>query len=363
MGTSILARAYEAFLGLLNPWVFMSMAGSFLPQTVRKLFETHGFLGSIPILLSPSRFKDAWFGEFWAVAGPNVRNRGGPNVLALLDGRTTGGRVVDQPTGPGIGGVCIEIGAASGLWVEIFSNRHMYEDDTAVEEEKAAEAGGVGGWKGPGPGPGQTSSPPSSSSELRERATATQAGDKLRAEKRKNKRSNTARTQITHVYGVEPNPAHHAALWRSVEAAGLQDIYEIVPVGIEDLSSSSSSSSDNKKWEGNIEPNSVDCIVSVLCLCSIPEPERHTRELYKLLRPGGRWYVYEHVKRESGWVMRIYQRIVNLVWPHFLNGCQICRPTEKTLRSAGPWTKVDVAHLPDEPWYGTLPHILGVFTK
>jgi len=291
MSAGIVARTYEAFTVLLNPWVFMSLSASFLSQTVRNLFKTYGFLGSIPILLSPSRFKDAWFGEFWGWAGPNVRERGGPNVLALLDGRTTGGRVVEQPTGPGIGGVVIEIGAASGLWVEIFSDRHMYEDDTAVEEEKAARAGGVGGWKAPSS---------SSSSMLRERG---QAGNT------KKKRANTARTEITHVYGVEPNPAHHPALWRSAESAGLRDVYEIVPVGIEDLNSSGEKvGRKEKKWSGNIEPNSVDCIVSVLCLCSIPEPERHTRELYKLLRPGGRWYVYEHVKHENDWFMRIYQR-------------------------------------------------------
>jgi SAM-dependent methyltransferase len=279
-------------MGLLNPWVFMSLSASFLSQTFRNLFKTYGFLGSIPVLLSPSRFKDAWFGEFWAWAGPNVRQRGGPNVLALLDGRTTGGRVVEQPTGPGIGGVVIEIGAASGLWVEIFSNRHMYEDDTAVEEEKAARSGGVGGWRAPS----------SSSSTLRERG---QADDN-----KGRKRANTARTEITHVYGVEPNPAHHLALWRSVEAAGLRDVYEIVPVGIEDLnvSSETKAKKNQRKWSGNIEPNSVDCIVSVLCLCSIPEPERHARELYKLLRPGGRWYLYEHVKHENDWFMRIYQR-------------------------------------------------------
>jgi SAM-dependent methyltransferase len=269
-----LTRVKDAFLGLLGPWLFLSLSASFLPQTVASLFRTRAF----DVLLSPSRFREAWFGRFWSYAGPNVRESVGPDVLPLLDGRTSGGRVVEEPMGPGVGGVVIEIGPASGLWVEIFSERHLYEDASASAND------------------GQLSS-----TTLRERGAA--KGDDGKGKK---KRANTARSKITRVYGVEPNASHHAALRRSVEAAGLQDVYEIVPVGIEDLSSPSGGKRKGK-WEGSIEPGSVDCIVSVLCLCSIPDPERHIRELYELLRPGGRWYVFEHVRCEYSWYMRLYQ--------------------------------------------------------
>ncbi|RYC55036.1 hypothetical protein CHU98_g11171 [Xylaria longipes] len=166
---------------------------------------------------------------------------------------------------------------------------------------------------------------------------------------------------VTRVYGVEPNPAQHPALRQAVKDAGLEDVYEVVPVGIEDLSSSGEGKT--KKWDGNIEPGSVDCIVSVLCLCSIPDPERHIPELYRLLRPGGRWYVYEHVKIEHHWYMRFYQRFLNLIWPHFIGGCELCRRTENTLREAGPWASIDIGQPPPVMWYHSLPHILGVLTK
>lgn len=155
--------------------------------------------------------------------------------------------MLDTPTSPtaGIAGVVLEVGPGSGLWVDVFSDRHMQS-------------------------------------------------------------SSSARGKITRVYGVEPNTSHHAALRRAVEVAGLQDVYEIVPVGIEDLSSSAGG--EKKKWEDSIEPGSVDCVVTILCLCSVPDPERHIRELYELLRPGGRWYVYEHVRCRYSWYMRVYQR-------------------------------------------------------
>jgi len=106
------------------------------------------------------------------------------------------------------------------------------------------------------------------------------------------------RTPITHVYGVEPNASVHDALRANIAAASLEDTYEIVPLGIEDALAS-----------GRIAPGSVDCIVSVLCLCGIPEPENNIALLYQCLKPGGRWYAFEHVRayREQGRFMSIYQ--------------------------------------------------------
>ncbi|KAI0205824.1 S-adenosyl-L-methionine-dependent methyltransferase [Astrocystis sublimbata] len=310
MTTFLSSRTQEAILGLLNPWWFLSVSLSFLPQTFRQILSSPS---PLRILLSPSRFQDAWFGNFWTFAGPRVRDGASERVLPLLDGRTSGGKVTDTPTGMGVGGTVIEIGAGSGLWVGLFSDRHLP--------------------LGEGEGKSETA---------------------------------TARKIITHVYGVEPNTAHHPALRKAVADAGLEGVYEIVPVGIEDLSLSSFSAGVNerkKKWDGNIEPESVDCIVSILCLCSIPDPETHIRELYGLLRPGGRWFVYEHVRAEFSWYMTAYQRFINVFWPRMIGGCQLCRPTGTTLREAGSWSNIDIGHPAAEQWWSSLPHILGVFTK
>lgn len=108
---------------------------------------------------------------------------------------------------------------------------------------------------------------------------------------------------INKIYGVEPNCDVHTELEQRVVAAGLSDKYEIIPRGIEDLA-----------WSGGpIAPQSLDCIVSVLCLCSIPEPEKNIRQLFNYLKPNGTWFVYEHVRceskmlRKSGTFMKWYQ--------------------------------------------------------
>ncbi|KAK8042200.1 S-adenosyl-L-methionine-dependent methyltransferase [Apiospora rasikravindrae] len=319
---AILAQIQEILLSLVNPWQFMFLAASWFPGTVVRLVRD----GNFGVLLSPSRLKEAWFSNFWDWFAPRLRLNAGVRVIPLLEGRTTGGRVVEEPAGPGIGGTIIEIGAGSGNWVDVFSDKPL----------------------------GQQAAVGSSGAEMRETTTdtTTHRGGTEKTQKKKS----SARKPITRVYGVEPNRDQHAALRRNIKAAGLEGVYEIVPVGIEHLD-------DPTRWDGRVEKGSVDCIVSVLCLCSIPEPRENLRELYGYLKKGGRWYVYEHVRRDEGWGMRAYQAFVNLFWPHFLGGCQLCRPTEQWLREAGPWEKIDVGHPQDEEWHHTLPHILGVFTK
>lgn len=59
------------------------------------------------------------------------------------------------------------------------------------------------------------------------------------------------------------------------------------------------------KVDGTDKPigkESVDCIVSILCLCSIPEPEKNITKLYELLKKGGRGiftYMFERMMEYS----------------------------------------------------------------
>jgi hypothetical protein len=54
---------------------------------------------------------------------------------------------------------------------------------------------------------------------------------------------------------------------------------------------------------------------------------------------------------------------INLVWPHFFNGCDICRPTDEWLLRAGEWEEVKLRPGPGEGPYDTVPHIIGTLTK
>ncbi|KAH7025950.1 methyltransferase domain-containing protein [Microdochium trichocladiopsis] len=286
----------EGFWGLVGPFLFLWVSAKALPPTILRLVKERDF----GTLLSPRRLQDAWFGTFWGRFGPQVKINASVKVLPLLDGRVVNGKLLDKPAVPGLEGVCIEVGAGAGYWVDIFANKHM---------DSSSSSSSMGRTK-----------------------------------------------QVTRVYGIEPNPNQHASLRKHIAKAGLEDVYKIVPVGIEDL--------DNpKKWDGKIEKESVDCIVTVLCLCSIPEPERHIRELYGYLKKGGRWYFYEHVQCSVSRYMKAYQRFINLFWPQFLGGCQLCRPTGEYFRQAGEWQNADIAAPWDAQWHNVVPHVIGVLTK
>lgn len=42
-------------------------------------------------------------------------------------------------------------------------------------------------------------------------------------------------SKVTKIYGVEPNTDHYDRLRQKIKEAGLSDIYELVPAGVEDI--------------------------------------------------------------------------------------------------------------------------------
>ncbi|EMF15340.1 S-adenosyl-L-methionine-dependent methyltransferase [Sphaerulina musiva SO2202] len=158
---------------------------------------------------------------------------------------------------------------------------------------------------------------------------------------------------ITKIYGVEPNRGMHALLRQQAAEAGLSDVYEVIGCGAQEL-----------KTRGGIAPGSIDTIITVQSLCSIPTPQVIIRELYPLLKPGGKWLMYEHVKTkyQSSFV-GYWQKAINLIWPHFFGGCDICRPTDEWILQAGEWEDVNIVTGEGEGPYDTIPHVSGSLTK
>jgi len=227
--------------GLFEPFHFLLFSASYIPSTIAQLVRS----GDWGTLFSWSKFSDAWFANFWSYAGPLVRTGAEARVVPLLQGRVRAGIVVppEDAVSPGVGGTVIEVGPGSGMWVSIFSDKYVSQ----ANGDAKGSAAGLG-----------------------------------------------VRTRVDKVFGIEPNPDQHPALRRRVVEAGLEGRYEVVPVGIEDIATT-----------GLVQPGTVDAIVTVLCLCSIPDQEKNIRALYDYLKPGGRWYVYEHVRTrpaQGAWI-------------------------------------------------------------
>jgi len=77
-----------------------------------------------------------------------------------------------------------------------------------------------------------------------------------------------------------------------------------------------------------------DTVIACLVLCTIPEPDLACREIHRVLAPGGRLLLLEHIA--SGQPrMRRWQQRLDPLWHHLACGCHLTRTTPETLRDAG----------------------------
>jgi ubiquinone/menaquinone biosynthesis C-methylase UbiE len=81
--------------------------------------------------------------------------------------------------------------------------------------------------------------------------------------------------------------------------------------------------------------STVDAVVSTLVLCSVRELDRALQELQRVLRPGGRLHVIEHVAAAPGSRLRRAQGLFASTWSRVGDGCSLVRPTPTLLAAAG----------------------------
>ena len=81
------------------------------------------------------------------------------------------------------------------------------------------------------------------------------------------------------------------------------------------------------------EDESFDTVVCTLALCTIPDDRQAVREAHRVLRPGGRLLLLEHVRSPSSPV-RAVQRALNPLWVRF-EADHITREPLEHLSAAG----------------------------
>lgn len=177
---------------------------------------------------------------------------------------------------------------------------------------------------------------------------------------------------ITSLYGVEPASEFHEALRQSADAVGLGAKFQILPCGAQSdsllpaLSKSGLLSTQDMPSEGHL----FDTIISIRSLCSLPDLEVSLQTIYRLLRPGGRVIICEHVvnpwpAKGGSLVGRTLQLVyMALGWTYFIGDCHLARDTITLLRKAadvdGGWESVELQR--DQDW-AVLPWVTGVLTK
>jgi SAM-dependent methyltransferase len=119
------------------------------------------------------------------------------------------------------------------------------------------------------------------------------------------------------VIAIEPNPAMHQRLQANAREAGIR--LELEDTFAEDT---------------GLPTGSAAAVVTSLVLCSVTDPEAAIAEAHRILEPGGRLIVVEHV-RGQGPVLRTIQRLVRRPWRWVFDGCELGRDTLATVQEAG----------------------------
>jgi SAM-dependent methyltransferase len=134
-----------------------------------------------------------------------------------------------------------------------------------------------------------------------------------------------ANAGITRLVLVEPNVLMHTQLRAAAAAAGFTgERLQISSCPGETLP---------------LDSGSVDAVVSSLTLCSVREPLTVLREVYRVLKPGGRLYLLEHVRAPGhGAAVRLQRWVLEDtgLWGFLGDGCRLDRDTEATVRAVFP---------------------------
>ena len=84
----------------------------------------------------------------------------------------------------------------------------------------------------------------------------------------------------------------------------------------------------------DLPTSSVDSVVCTFSLCSIPDPNKALNEIYRILKPGGKYFFCEH-GISPDLTTRVFQNATNIFYPKLSGGCHANRDITKLITDSG----------------------------
>lgn len=163
--------------------------------------------------------------------------------------------------------------------------------------------------------------------------------------------------RVTKYVALEPNALMHNDIRRAAEAAGFTEAagtFILLSCGAEDTTTILTSL-------GSYQP--VDTLVSLLTLCSLPEPQETIKSLAtEALRPGGQLLFIEHVQNPQSHIAR-WQSFWSPLWALAFDGCRLDRPTHLWIQQVGGWANEELTEVDGEDKDHLFWHSIGKFVK
>ncbi len=80
--------------------------------------------------------------------------------------------------------------------------------------------------------------------------------------------------------------------------------------------------------------SSFDTVAATLVFCSVADPAKAVNEVKRVLKPGGKWLLLEHIRSAEPGMLRWQQRW-NPLWSKIFLGCTLDRDIPALIRAAG----------------------------
>lgn len=177
---------------------------------------------------------------------------------------------------------------------------------------------------------------------------------------------------VEKIYGAEPTIQLHDVLGARVVEEGLEGKYEVLHCGAEwDSIVPALKLAGVIGEEVGASTEVFDTIVCSKVLCSVPSQKDTVRGLYKLLKPGGRLLINEHIQNraathsEGSWRARVVQIwAMAFGWRAIMGNCCLNRETAKVIEEVGQenggWGEKQLNFVAQ---WSTIPFVFGWFEK
>lgn len=137
--------------------------------------------------------------------------------------------------------------------------------------------------------------------------------------------------QVRQLVTVDPNPGVHRLAQRRIDAS---------PIRV-----------DHRTLSGEALPmadHSFDSVVSTFTLCSIPKIEQALAEIYRVLRPGGRFFFVEHGLSDEPSV-QVWQHRLTPLQKRIAGGCHFDRDMRQLIEQQFDQVELEAAHVKQVP--------------